>query len=160
MFLVWVAFLLLTTISQFLKQSITKDINVITEHMIFPSHNWKGMKNKFCSRIFQIITAYVKDTNKLKFICQSWKAFFSYFSYYSDFIVITYLFFLKTPLIKCIPFFPFSINPAHTHSTFFSDFIYLFRQRRVILFEHLNIKFRALFSCNVNQASNKVSAWS
>ena len=43
--------------------------------MIFSFPELKRHEKQFCSRIFQIITAYVKGTNKLKFIWQSLKAF-------------------------------------------------------------------------------------
>ena len=113
-----------------------------------------------------------RTNTNLKFIWQSGKVSLSYPDYYKlfswatlfaiqtlletwhknliwHFIVMTYLYFLKH-LIKYIPFFLFSIIRAQMHSTICSDLIWLCWHGRILLFEYLNIKFRALFSSNCN----------
>ena len=131
MFLVWVAFLLLTTVSRFLKNS--QKICLI----------------KFCSRILHIITAYAKDTYKLKIYLAKLKSL-SFILWLIQVIFMANTFYCPKPFrnltqksklalychdisvlfkrisVRYIPFFLFSINPAQTHSTFCSDFIYLF----------------------------------
>ena len=69
--LVWVALLLLTTISRFLKKSITKDINLIKQHMIFSFPQLKRHEKHVLLQNSSKNHSYVKDTNKLKFIWQS-----------------------------------------------------------------------------------------
>ena len=69
--LVWVALLLLTTISRFLKNSITKGITLIKQHMIFSFPQLKRHEKHVLLQNSSKNHSYVKDTNKLKFIWQS-----------------------------------------------------------------------------------------
>ena len=144
MSLIWVLFLMLVTLLRFLENSITKGVNLIYFH----SHNLKGMKSTFCSRIFYIITEYVKVKTKFKLFGKIEKLFLHILdikNYFNDLyfphakhiwkldikiyfgtLLSWHIYFFTTLLMKYIPFFLFFINPAHTHSTFCSDFPYLF----------------------------------
>ena len=101
-----------------ISKNFTKDINLRKERTVFFFPQLKRHKNKFSSRIFHIITAYAKDTCKLKILLAKLKSlsFISWLvqvifmanTFYSPnpyrnltknliwhFIVMTYLFFLK-----------------------------------------------------------------
>ena len=132
-----------------ISKKFTKDISLIKQHTVFSFPQLKSMKNKFCSRILHIITAYAKDTYKLKIYLAKLKSL-SFILWLIQVIFMANTFYspkpfrnltqksklalychdisvlFKTISVRYIPFFLFSINPAQTHSTFCSDFIYLF----------------------------------